>query len=250
MGKRRAEPPPESEDPDAPSPVAAGPSDVDDAPAEPRGPLPLLPPPITEPPVRLRRKDAALLKEAARKQAATPAKGTPSPFGAAGLNIPPSFVGARALFLLLRVGNHPLPVRLTFIGADGAGDELIESSFRSVGWPHERRAPGVYDVDLPSDRMEEFVTARPHLFRRVDAPGWLFGETVERASDRAEVAVNVDEPPTEERKRDLARLGFRLVGESEGELRGVILGRHLAGLLCTSWVGPIEVRKVHPQPGR
>ena len=198
--------------------------------------------------MKLRRKDVEAAKKSGKMLAANgqPAQALPpSPFGAAGLNLPPSFFGARALFLLLRIGRNPEPVKLTFIGGETVPDATLEETFRAPGWRFERRAPGIYDVDVPSDRIEEFLQLHHDLFRRVDAPGWLYGEPIEQGGDRAEITVSVDEPPNAERKRDLVRLGLHIVGEGEGELRGVILGKHLAGLLAAHWLGPVEVRRIH-----
>lgn len=151
----------------------------------------------------------------------------------------------RALSLLLRLGVGPQTVRLSFVAGPGATEAQVEAALRESARKIERRAPGVFDADLPTDRLEPFLAAHHALFRRVDAPGWLHGERIGRPNDRAEVTIAVDEPPTVERKRELQRLGFHLVGEGEGELRGVVLGRNIADLLTATWIGPVEVRKVH-----
>ncbi len=160
--------------------------------------------------------------------------------------LPPSFFGARALFLILRLGASRQPIRLTFIAAPSARDDDVVRLFTHPTWRCERRAPGVFDVELPSDRLEDFVATHHALFRKVDAPGWLFGETVRHDEDRAEVTIAIDEPTTLERKRDLNRVGFHMVGEGPGEVRGVVLGKDLAGLVAEPWIGPVEVRKIHP----
>jgi hypothetical protein len=184
---------------------------------------------------------------AARAKKADPAAKRRTPFQ--GLALPPSFFGARALFLLLNLGVEKSSLRLTFVGARKVEDAAIEAVFKPCASRIERRAPRVYDVELPSDRLEELVLEHHDLFRRVDAPGWLFGEVVEAPNDRAEVTVAMDEPLTGARKGDLGRLGFHIVGEGPGELRGVVLGRDLAELTAAPWLGPIEIRKVHPPKG-
>jgi len=248
MPKRR-EPIEDSQDPDAPSPLAAGEDPDERASAAAEGAQPLLPPPITEPPVRFRRKDVIAAKKSGKFPLDGASTAPVSPFGKSGINLPPSFLGARALFLLLRIAHTPQPVKLTFIGGETVADDALEETFRAPGWRFARKAPGIYDVDVPGDRIEEFLTQHSDMFRRVDAPGWLFGEAIPDGSDRAEITVSVDEPPNAERKRDLTRLGLRIVGEGEGELRGVILGKNLAGLLAAHWLGPVEVRKIHPPKG-
>jgi hypothetical protein len=159
-------------------------------------------------------------------------------------SLPSGFFGSRALFLLLRLGS-PAPIKLSFVAAPGVEETTIEAALRSTGVRAERLAPGVYDVDLPSERLEEILVAHHALFRRVEAPGWLHGERVADPAGRAEVTISVEEPLTPDHARELEKLGFHVVAEGPGEVRGVVLGRDLANLVAAPWLGMIEVRKVH-----
>jgi hypothetical protein len=124
-------------------------------------------------------------------------------------------------------------------------DATLAAAFRHPGWRAQRLAPGIYDVDLPGDRLERLLEEHSGLFRRVEAPGWLHGEPVAGPNDRAEVTISVEEPLTPERERELERLGYHHVAEGPGEIRGVVLGRNLADLVAAPWLGPVEVRKIH-----
>src|SRR5947199_2898740 len=62
-----------------------------------------------------------------------------------GLALPPSFFGARALFLLLNLGAEKSVLRLTFVAARKVEDATIEAVFKPCASRIERRAPGVYD---------------------------------------------------------------------------------------------------------
>jgi hypothetical protein len=176
-----------------------------------------------------------------------PAGGGPALGFGVGLTVPPTFFGMRALSILLRLGGSAAPVRLTFVGAPGTSDAAIDAAFREAGVAIvERRAPGVFDAEMPLSALESFLAQNASLFRRVDAPGWLHGEAITSPTERAEVAISVDEPINAERRRTLSKLGFHVVGDSEGEVRGVILGKDLPDLLMQAWIGPVDVRKVHP----
>ena len=229
----------DSQDPDEPASVPPAGGAARDLPPMPRRGRDV-PPGVIPPPPTAAEKAAS---KAAGRDSADPDADL-EPKALPGPPLPSGFFGSRALFLLLRLGS-PQPIRLSFVIAASATEAAVEAAFRAPGISFVRLAPGVFDVDLASDRLERFLLDHHHLFRRVEAPGWLQGEIVATPADRAEVTISIEEPLTVERKRDLDRLGFHLVAEGPGEIRGVVLGKNLCDLVAAPWLGPIEVRKIH-----
>jgi len=134
------------------------------------------------------------------------------------------------------------PAKLTLFTSGSAGAVAVEALAADPTCHVERRAPGVYYVELLGKHLDAVVGLAKNL-DRIEGGARVHGVRVESSGVRVPVVFQAPRPLAAEHTRELAKLAVVVREHREdGDVEAEAPGGAIAGLARLSWVGPIEVR--------
>lgn len=134
------------------------------------------------------------------------------------------------------------PAKLTLFTSGSAGAAAVEALAADPTCHVERRAPGVYYVEMLGKHLDAVLGLAKHL-ERIEGGARVHGARVENAGVRVSVVFQAPRPLTAEHTRELAKLAVVVQEQREdGDVEAEAPGGAIAPLARLPWVGPVEVR--------